>query len=64
MSSRTRSLAPTYFLSTYLVLIVPDSGGDTGMSKLKPQLFKSSAVDAQELSDGGVVLSAGRVMIS
>ena len=46
------------------MLIVPDSGGDTGMSKLKPQLFKSSAVDAQELSDGGVVLSAGRVMIS
>lgn len=61
MSSRIRSLTPTYFLSTYLVLIILDSVGN---EQAKTPVLKALSIDAQEVSDGWVVLSNGWVMNS
>lgn len=61
MSSRIRSLTPTYFLSTYLVLIILDSVGN---EQAKTPVLMVLSVDAQEVSDGWVVLSNEWVMSS
>lgn len=60
MSSRVTSLTLTYFLSTYLMLIMLDSVGGHRNEQAKAPVLKEFSVDAQDVSNGWVVVSHKR----